>query len=462
VSARVLAIGAVAVAAAVAVAGTATRMSSASFTTSLDTPGNAVTVDRLSNHFSVTPGSTASGNVDALAIDLGLVDAPRTVTNVFTVTNVSGATRTAALTLHGPDQVASVRFASSGAATATLAPGASSSVSVTTSPSVADSGTGTVRLSLAGSSWLYRDYSLTLDAAPAAPTGVTATPKPAADIEVSWTSATTTNLAGFDVYRSTGGSWTKRNTSLVTGTSWLDTSSSNGTQYTYRVRAVSTDGLQSLDSATASARADSTAPTRPSAVALANGGGTGSAYLNSANSGSVSVRVTLPSSSVATDTVTVTLSRNGATASGTAPATAGSGTVTVTGIDASALADGSVTISATASDAAGNTSSARTATATKDTVAPNAPTAAYDDRSGQADRITGTCQASATITAARTVPSPAGPYTTTASTGGSYTVTVATQSGTIWNPVTVTYLVTATDAAGNTSAATTLTHAVTR
>lgn len=459
---RTLAIGAVAVSVAVAAAGAATRMSAASFTTSLATGGSAISADQLSNHFSVTPGADATGNVNSLAIDLGLVDAPQTVTDVFTVTNVSGSTRTAALTVLGPSQVAAAKFATSGAATATLAPGASSSVSITTSPSVAGSASGTLQLALSGSSWLYRDYSLSLDAAPAMPTGVTATPKPGADIEVAWTSATTTNLAGFDVYRSTGGTWTKRNASLITGTSWLDTSSTNGTQYSYRVRAVSADGLQSLDSATATARADSTAPTRPSAVALANGGGTGNAYINLANRSAVSVSVTLGSSSLATDTVTVTLTRSGVSVSKSVPATAGAGTVTVTGIDASSLADGSVTISAIASDAAGNASSARTATVTKDTAAPSAPTATYDDRAGQADRITGTCQASAAITATRTVPSPAGPYTATANGSGSYTVTVATQPGSVLNPVTVTYLVTATDAAGNVSAATTLTYAVTR
>lgn len=460
--ARTLAIGAVAVAAALVAVGAATRMTSAAFTSSLTTGGNSVTADQLSNHFSVTPGSDASGNVDSLAIDLGLVTAPRTVTGPFAVTNVSATTATATLTLLGPAQVASATFATSGAASATLAPGASSSVSITTSPSVAGSASGTIRLALSGSSWLYRDYSLSLDAAPAAPTGVTATPKPGADIEVSWASATTTNLAGFDVYRSTGGSWSKRNTSPIAGTSWLDTSSANGTQYSYRLRAVSTDGLASLDSGVASALADSSAPTRPSAVALANGGGTGNAYINPSNASSVSVRVTLGSSSLPTDTVTVTLSRNGASVSKLAPATAGSGMVTVTGIDASGLADGSVSIAATASDAAGNTSSSRSTTATKDTAAPNAPTATYDDRSGQADRITGTCEARAIITATRTVPSAAGPYTATASTGGSYTVTVAAQSGSPSNPVTVTYLVTATDAAGNVSPATTLTYAVTR
>jgi hypothetical protein len=460
---RTLAIGALAVAAVILAFGAIARMSAAAFTTSLETDGNVVTVDRLSNHFSVTPGPDATGDVDGLAVDLGLVAEPGTVDHLFTVTNVSGATKTATLTLLGPNQVASATFATSGAASATLAPGASSTVSLTTSQSVAGSGSGTLRLGLAGSDWLYRSYTVSLDAAPAAPASLTATPSAGADIDLSWTASTaTTNLAGYDVYRSTGGGWSKRNATPLTDTTWTDTSSTNGTEYSYRVRAVSTDGLESLDSPTATARADSSAPSRPNAVVLANGGGTGNAYLNAANSSSVSVDVTLGASSSDTDTVVVTLTRNGESVTGSAPATEGAGTVTVTGIDASVLADGSVTISARSMDEAGNLSSARTRSVTKDTAAPAAPSAVYDDRAGQADRITGTCEGRARITATRTVPSPAGPYTATASNGGAYTATVARVDGTPASPITVTYLVTATDAAGNVSAETTLTYDVTR
>lgn len=462
-TARRLTLIALAAAVAVLAFAAATRMTAASFTASLATGGNTVTADRLSNHFSVTPGPDATGGVDGLAVDLGLLDRPQTVTGVFTVTNVGAAAATATLAFVGP-QVAVPAFASSGTASATLAPGASSSVSLTTSAAKADEVAGTLRLRLGSSTWLYRDYSVAFEAAPAAPGSLTATPKPAADIELSWAASETTDgLAGYDVYRSTGGSWTKRNTTPVTGTTWLDTSSSNGTQYSYRVRTVSAGGLQSIDSETATARADSSAPTRPSAVALANGGGTGSAYLNGTNSGSVSVQVTLGSSSVSTDLLTVTLSRSGVSVTATAPATQGAGTVTLSGIDASALPDGAVTISATAADAAGNVSSARTRTSTKDTVAPGAPTASYTDRTGsQTDRITGAAEGSSTITATRTVPSAAGPYTTTAASGGTYTVTVAAQAGSPGSPVIVTYLVTATDAAGNVSAETVLTYAVTR
>ena len=122
---RRLALVAVGAAVVVVAVGAATRMSAASFTASLDTGANAVSADQLSNHFSVTPGPAADGDVDGLAIDLGLVDAPKTVTGVFTVRNVSASTKTAALSFVGP-QVATATFAASGTASATLAAGASS------------------------------------------------------------------------------------------------------------------------------------------------------------------------------------------------------------------------------------------------------------------------------------------------------------------------------------------------
>ena len=117
---RRLALVALAAAVVVVAVGAATRMTAASFTASLETGGNAVTVDQLSNHFSVTPGPDADGDVDDLAIDLGLLDEPQTVTGVFTVRNVSASTKTAALSFVGP-QVATATFAASGTASATLA-----------------------------------------------------------------------------------------------------------------------------------------------------------------------------------------------------------------------------------------------------------------------------------------------------------------------------------------------------
>jgi hypothetical protein len=465
VSSRALLAGAIVASAALLAAGGATRMTSASFTADVTATGNVLTADRLGNHLAVTPGPKASGDVDSLDIDLGLVTSPGPVGNVFTVRNVAAQSRTATLALLGPGQVASATFASSGTSSATLAPGASTTVTLTTSPTVAGHGTGTVRLGLSGSSWLYRDYDLALDAAPAAAGGLSAVAKPAGRVDLSWSaSATTANLAGYHVYRSAGAGWTKLTPSHLSGTTYSDTATVDGTLYSYAVRAVSTDApaLESVDSPHASARADATAPTLPSAVLLANGTGQGNQWISLANRSSVSISVTLPGTSLASDTVQVVLSNGVGSVTKTAAAPGGGGAIVVSGINALTLLDGTVSISVTVADAAGNVSAPRTGSAPKDTVAPAAPSATFVDERRSEDGITGGAEAGSLVTATQTVPGASGPYTTTASGAGAYTLVVARTDGSPGKPVTVTYLVTATDAAGNVSAVTTLTAQATR
>ena len=431
---------------------------------------NGVTVDTLANYFSVSPGTAvqvgtsnpvASGNVDALTLDFGMVPSARTFANVFQITNVSGATRTATLTVSSVPQIASAVFASSGSGSVTLASGASTTLTVTTSPTVAGRGSGSVRLGLSGTSWLYRDYSLRIDEAPEAPGAPTATQKPAGRIDLSWTaSVTTTNLAGYDVYRSSGAGYTKLTATPLTATTYSDTATTDGTTYTYKVRAVSsgTPVLDSLDSTTVTATADATAPGQPTAIVLANGGGAGGAYVNGANTSSLDVSVSLPAGSLTTDTVLLTISNGGNSVTATHAGSAGAGTVTFSGLNVAGLGDGSLTLTATSTDAAGNVSTARTVTVSKDTVAPGAPTAAYMDNNNTADQISGSAEANASITATKTSPAPTSTYSTTANGSGSYSLLVATTNGKPNPPITVTYTVTATDAAGNTSAATTLTY----
>jgi hypothetical protein len=92
-------------------------------------------------------------------------------------------------------------------------------------------------------------------------------------------------------------------------------------------------------------------------------------------------------------------------------------------------------------------------------VAPAAPSGSYVDLNNAADQITGSsgaAEANATITARQTAPSASGPYTATASAQGAYTVTVARSEGKTSSPIAVSYSVTATDAAGNASGATTV------
>jgi hypothetical protein len=465
VSSRGLLIGAIVASGAVLAAGGATRMSAASFTADVTAAGNVVTADRLGNHLAVVPGPNAGGDVDSLDIDLGLVASPGAVGNVFTVTNVGAQSRTATLTVLGPSQVASATFASSGTASATLGPGASTTVRLTTSSTVAGHGSGSLRLGLAGLTWLYRDYDLALDAAPSAPGTLNAVAKPAGRIDLSWSaSATTANLGGYHVYRSAGAAWTRLTAAPLSGTTYADPATVDGTLYSYAVRAVSTGApaLESVDSPHATARADATAPALPSAVLLANGTGQGNQWISLANRSSVSVSVTLPGSSLASDTVEVVLSSGVGSVTKTAAAPGGGGALVVGGIDALMLPDGTVSISVTVADAAGNVSAPRTASAPKDTVAPAAPSATYVDNRKAVDEITGGAEANSLVTATQTVPSASGPYTATVSGAGAYTLVVARTDGSPGQPVTVTYLVTATDAAGNVSPVTTLTASASR
>lgn len=444
-----------------AVAGLCARLSAAGFTGSTAVASNPVTVDQLSNYFSVTPLNTAvaSGGVDNLALDFGTVASARTFTSVFSVKNVSSASRTAVLTLTNVPQISSVAFAGGGTS-ATLAPGASTTVNVTTSPTIAGRGSGTLRLGLSGLGWMYRDYSVKIDEAPEAPTAPAVAQKPAGRLDLSWTASTTvTNLAGYNVYRSTGGAYTKLNASPLTGTTYSDTSTVDGTAYTYKINAVTsgTPLLTSLDSSTVNATADATAPGAPTTVALANGGGTGNAYVNAANAASLSVSVTLPAGSLTTDTVTLTLSKGGSSVVTTHAGTNGAGTFTVSGLNVAGFGDGALTISASSTDAAGNIGATTSISVTKDTVAPGAPTANYtDNNNNTADVVSGSAEANASISVSKTS-APTGSYSTTANGSGSYSVNVYPTNGKVANPVSVTYVVTATDAAGNTSSATTLT-----
>jgi hypothetical protein len=449
----------------VVVAGGSTRMSSAAFTATTSVPNNTITADRLSNYFLVTPGSAvkpgtstpvASGDVDTLTLDFGTPPSTLTFTNVFTVQNVTGQSQTATITSLGITQIASVFFASSGSSSAALAPGASTTVSVTSSATALGLGTGTVRLGVSGSTWLYRNYATALAAAPQAPTSPAAAARPAGQIDLAWSPSTTLGISGYDVYRASGAGYTKLNVAPVAGTTYSDSATTDGTAYTYRLRAVG-GGLESLDSATVGATADAVAPTLPTTVSLANGGGQGSAYVNLANRASVSVTVTLPASALASDTVTVVVSQGAGSVTATVPGQTGASNVTITGLNTTALGDGAVTLSATTADAAGNNSSTRTATVTKDTVAPGAPTGTYTDNpNGTGDVIAGTTEANATISASQTLPSASGPYTSVASAAGAYTVTVFATRGKPAAPIAVSYLITATDLAGNTGTALTL------
>jgi len=452
-----------------AFAGALTHFSSAAFTNATAVPANAVAVDKLANYFTVVPGTAvqagtstpvASGDVDTLALAFGTVPSARTFTSVFRITNVSGSAQTATLALSGAPQISSAVFASSGSTSVTLAAGAFTTLSVTTSATVAGHGTGSLKLTRSGTSWMYRTYAVAIDEAPEVPGAPTATQAPNGRLNLSWgVSSTTTNLSGYNLYRSSGAGFTKLNATPLSGTTYGDTATVDGTAYTYKVRAVSSGPpvLESVDSATVTATADATPPGQPAAVSLANGGGAGSAYINSGNAGSLSVNVDLPAGSLATDQVTLTLTSGASSVLRTASATAGAGTVTFSGINISSLGDGAVAISAWSTDAAGNVSLTRSAAFTKDTAAPAVPSGCvYTDNGNTiADAVACTTEANASVTITETAPGSA-TYSGTADGAGAFSINVASIHGTNPHPIAYSYSLTATDAAGNTSAAATV------
>ena len=72
-------------------------------------------------------------------------------------------------------------------------------------------------------------------------------------VALSWTASTTSNVAGYNIYRSatSGGTYTKLNTSLVVPTSYTDSSVQAGHTYFYVATAVDTSGNESVYSSPA-------------------------------------------------------------------------------------------------------------------------------------------------------------------------------------------------------------------
>jgi hypothetical protein len=297
---------------------------------------------------------------------------------------------------------------------------------------------------------MYRTYGVTIDEAPETSGAPAATQAPNGRINLSWgASSTTTNLAGYNLYRSNGAGFTKLNATPLTVLTYGDTATVDGTTYTYKVRAVSSGSstLESLDSATATQTADATPPGRPTAISLASGG----AYINAGNAGSLSVSVDLPAGSLSTDQVTLTLTSGASSVIRTANGTAGAGTVTFSGINVSSFADGAVSISAWSTDAAGNVSTTTSSAFTKDTAAPATPFGCTytDNANTTADVISCTTEANASV-------SITGGFGGSANPSGAFSINVAALKGSNGHAISYSYSVTATDAAGNTSGAATV------
>jgi fibronectin type 3 domain-containing protein len=80
-----------------------------------------------------------------------------------------------------------------------------------------------------------------------------APPPPTHSVLLSWDASTST-VAGYNVYRSTvsGSGFTKLNLSLITTLTYTDTAVQNGTTYFYAATAVDSSGNESVESPQAS------------------------------------------------------------------------------------------------------------------------------------------------------------------------------------------------------------------
>ena len=111
-----------------------------------------------------------------------------------------------------------------------------------------------------------------IDAPPAAPTGLVATPA-SAQVSLDWADNAEPDLAGYNVYRSTstGGPYTKVNGALVTVSNYTDTGLTNGTTYYYVVRAEDNGTNESGNSSEVSATPAALPPAAPTGLVATAG-----------------------------------------------------------------------------------------------------------------------------------------------------------------------------------------------
>ena len=108
-----------------------------------------------------------------------------------------------------------------------------------------------------------------VDLVPAAPTGLAATPGDT-QVALNWNDNGESDLAGYNVYRSTtqGGPYSKINGSLVTVSDYTDTGLTNGTTYYYVVTAEDNAAQESGYSSEVNATPQAVPPAAPSNVVV--------------------------------------------------------------------------------------------------------------------------------------------------------------------------------------------------
>lgn len=326
-----------------------------------------------------------------------------------------------------------------------------------------------VQASPAAESPSSAERSVTPWSRPSAPSSVTATPQPAAAIAVSWPAVS--GVAGYNVYRRTSaGSYNfaspLNGATLVSGTTYTDSTATNGTTYLYVVRAVILGaGSAKVESASstesAAATADSVAPSAPTSVTVGAGAGplqatatcsitAGTRFVNAAGDDATPITVVLPTPETGE---TIVLSATTPGSSAVTSTVAATGTTVNATMNLTSLLDGVVTLTARTADAAGNQSAtvSPTTVTRKDTVATLNSLVYTDKNTTTQDLLAGTSECGARITAVETTgPTPGATFPTTG------TVTVGT-ANTFTNfklaaiPATNAYAydVTATDLAAN-------------
>jgi hypothetical protein len=136
---------------------------------------------------------------------------------------------------------------------------------------------------------LFGDPAMTLKIPlPRRPTGFVAEGQ-VSRVELSWQPAVDANdnpVAGYNLYRSTtpGGTYSKVNAALITGTTYTDAALESGAIFYYVVRSVDTDGDESVSSeergVTVGSRAISPAGGKVGAAASTGGSSGGGCFIN--------------------------------------------------------------------------------------------------------------------------------------------------------------------------------------
>ena len=305
--------------------------------------------------------ATAAGG--AVAIDFGRLSTAAAVANAFRVTNTSPRPLDMHLSVIGAPGVTAT-FSASGSATMRVPGGHAAGVSVASDPLRAGAIAGTLRVDLGNG--LHLDVPLRGAQAPLAPGPVTATAAAGGAVRLSWAASPSSGVAGYAVFRRTGGGAWTRVGPLTHGTSLIDGTGTDGATFDYQVQAaavgVSPELLGPAGPA-ATVTTDAAPPVAPVDVIVP--------AIAQDNVTAVPVEIDLPDSSSPADTVAVTLSDGAHAVTASAPGGVAAARLT---LDASALADGPVTVTVTVADAAGNVARTTAAT-TKDTVAPAPPLA---------------------------------------------------------------------------------------